>query len=179
MGIQQNGDLRQCCQMVNKPFGKFIDENNNSLKFSHENVDLSRNHKVSKQIRKEMLAGQKPSACSLCWKEESIGIFSKRKSMLKQYDIDSLIQHTESDGTIDLDKTPLNYLDLRLGNLCNLKCRSCGPGDSSLWVDDFAELTQKDGKVIMNYYGEKNYDIIKKSTQRILNGTPIKNFIPG
>jgi hypothetical protein len=83
--------------------------------------------------------------------------------MLSDYDMTPLLSHTKSDGTIDVKNVPLEYLDLRLGNLCNLRCRSCGPGDSSLWVDDHGELTQKNGKAVMHYYGSKDYQLIKSS----------------
>ena len=44
--------------------------------------------------------------------------------------------------TLDVEKsiTPpmhIKYLDLRLGNLCNLKCRMCWPGASSKWLEDW------------------------------------------
>lgn len=162
IGIQQNGDLRQCCQMTKNPFGKFI-SNGEAARFSVENVDLARNHESVKQLRQEMMEGMRPSACQLCWTEEDSGIFSKRLHMLSDYDMDPLLSNTKPDGTIDVEKVPLEYLDLRLGNLCNLRCRSCGPGDSSLWVDDHGELTQKNGKAVMHYYGSKDYQLIKSS----------------
>jgi sulfatase maturation enzyme AslB (radical SAM superfamily) len=43
---------------------------------------------------------------------------------------------TESDGTINTDLIPVVYYDLRFGNKCNLKCRSCGATDSNAWYGD-------------------------------------------
>jgi hypothetical protein len=156
LGIQQNGDLRQCCQMIYPPFGKFLDDEV-AMKFDPATVDAARNHASLQQLRREMMAGQRPTACDLCWKEEAIGITSKRQSMLEQYDMASLVAMTDPEGVIT--SVPLAYLDLRLGNLCNLKCRSCGPADSSLWVQDHVEM--QSGRTTMLYYGSQTYDLVK------------------
>jgi MoaA/NifB/PqqE/SkfB family radical SAM enzyme len=161
IGIQQNGDLRQCCQMIANPNGKFFNDDGTAIKFDIETIDAVQNHHSIKKIRKEMMAGEKPDACNLCWSEEENGIDSKRKSMLQTYPMEKMLEATSSDGTINIDQHRLEYLDLRLGNLCNLKCRSCSPTDSSLWVEDYAELTQINGKAKLNYYNSKHYDIIK------------------
>lgn len=151
--IQQNGDLRQCCQMIEQPFGKFLDDGR-AIKFDSTTVDAIRNHDTAKTLRRAMMAGEQPSACKLCWDEEAVGVHSKRLSMLQKYPMAPLLAHTAPDGTID--DIPLEYIDLRLGNLCNLKCRSCGPKDSSLWVDDFGELEQHR----LHSYGGPEYQIV-------------------
>lgn len=162
--IQQNGDLRQCCLMINKPHGKLL--NSETGKFlTFNDIEDARNHPVAKNLRKDMIENKRPSACSLCWDEENIGISSKRLSMLKKFNIDDMIKNTSKDGTIDVDAVPLEYLDLRLGNLCNLRCRSCGPGDSSLWVDDYAKLAKPiNNKIVMNYYDDREYELKETST---------------
>ena len=80
-------------------------------------------------IRKEMLEGKKPSMCKNCYIEESLKIDSARIMANKKWMF-------EYEKTI----TPLRdikYIDIRLGNLCNLKCRMCYPGSSSKWVNEF------------------------------------------
>lgn len=162
MGVQTNGDLRQCCQMIKSPFGKFY-KDGNAQKWSEQNVDAVRNSESAKSLRKEMMEGKRPSLCSLCWEEEDVGITTKRLNMLDKYNMEKLLDHTNIDGSIDTTQIPLGYLDLRLGNLCNLKCRSCGPGDSSLWVNDHATLNAVNGKAVLNYNGGQKYDIVKKN----------------
>jgi len=160
LAIQQNGDLRQCCQMIHAPNGKFIDDDI-AARFIADDIVHIRNHASIKAIRSEMLAGSKPAACQLCWDEEDAGISSKRQSMQEIYNVEEMINATSPDGTIDVDQIPLAYLDLRLGNLCNLKCRSCGASDSSLWVDDHAELTHENNVATLDFYNSRKYDIIK------------------
>jgi hypothetical protein len=43
-------------------------------------------------------------------------------------------------GQLMSGEFPTTNFDLRLGNHCNLKCRSCGPRDSSGWYDDYPKL---------------------------------------
>ena len=123
-----------------------------------------------------MLAGEEHPACDLCWKEESIGLNSKRVYMNKvvtngvKYDIDRIRNSTQSDGTIDTKEFPLNYFDLRFGNLCNLKCRSCGPNDSSLWYEDYFNLSKDKDKTkpkYMWFYGVNRYSIVKNGNKFI------------
>jgi sulfatase maturation enzyme AslB (radical SAM superfamily) len=61
-----------------------------------------------------------PSACENCIAEESEGITSYRQ-MFNQ-------KRTSSPG--------LQFVDIRNTNLCNLKCRYCGPHFSSQWAKE-------------------------------------------
>ena len=78
--------------------------------------------------------------------------------MLTHYSIDKIKQTTS--GYIDVDEFPLAYLDLRFGNLCNMKCRSCGPGDSSLWYEDVEAVNPLD-YVAFDFYLSKQYKLKK------------------
>jgi MoaA/NifB/PqqE/SkfB family radical SAM enzyme len=46
----------------------------------------------------------------------------------------NLIETTHEDGTVE--QMNLAYFDIRFSNLCNMKCRSCGPHFSSKWAED-------------------------------------------
>jgi sulfatase maturation enzyme AslB (radical SAM superfamily) len=106
-----------------------------------------------------MLAGLEPAECQLCWSQETLGLTSKRLHMLNHYNIDA-IQNSSANGVIDTDLFPLQYIDIRFGNLCNLKCRSCGPPDSSLWYEDFVELNTPN-RTEFDYYGTNRYQLEK------------------
>ena len=76
-----------------------------------------------------MLATESLPQCSFCYREEALGKKSKR--MIENERHDDLLR--------ELDKKTVNppvYLDLRLGNKCNLKCRTCNPLFSSAWSDE-------------------------------------------
>ena len=55
---------------------------------------------------------------------------------LKSFTFEDAQQLTNEDGSIK-EETPILHTDIRLGNLCNLKCRMCGPTESSPWKDDW------------------------------------------
>ena len=50
-----------------------------------------------------------------------------------------LIDETAADGTVD---APVQYLDLRLGNTCNMQCVMCQPRESSRWLPTARKLSQ-------------------------------------
>ena len=89
-----------------------------------------------KEMRKNMLAGERCSQCSACYRDEDAGNSSFRKHSNEQFEkhIDDAVKNTNADGT--LDSFQLRYLDIRWSNICNFKCRSCGPLYSSSWATE-------------------------------------------
>ena len=82
-------------------------------------------------LRRDFLYGHKPATCQRCWDEEAAGRTSKRinsKIRLKEY-VDQIEFH-------NLDPNQLWFIDLKLGNICNLKCRICGSWSSSKWAKE-------------------------------------------
>lgn len=59
LGIQQNGDIRQCCQMIENPYGKIIDDGV-AAKFDPATVEALRSFK---SLRRSMMVGAKSAAC--------------------------------------------------------------------------------------------------------------------
>ena len=159
IAIQQNGDFRICCQNIYAPFGKLTNDKGTANVLNVPINDV-RNFNEIKDLRKSMINGERNPLCNLCYNEEDLGLRSKRLNMLKIYKTDTYIDNTETDGTIDTNKFPLRYIDIRFGNLCNLKCRYCGPTDSSLWYEEYAEMAGGEN-VQMPFYGSKTYEIKK------------------
>ncbi len=56
-----------------------------------------------------------------------------------RFDYDKAAAITDADGTMDVTQQDINFVDIRYGNFCNLKCRMCGPTDSHQWYDDFVQ----------------------------------------
>jgi MoaA/NifB/PqqE/SkfB family radical SAM enzyme len=87
--------------------------------------------KYMQLLRRDFLYGHKPTTCQRCWDEEAAGRTSKR--------INSKIRLKEYVGQIEfhnLDPDQLWFIDLKLGNICNLKCRICGSWSSSKWAKE-------------------------------------------
>jgi hypothetical protein len=85
-----------------------------------------------------MLNGEIPASCTKCFEEENKGITSKRNwetiVWKERLDIDSIVSKTLSDGSLPVN---IPYFDLRLGNMCQLKCVMCSPHDSSSWIKEW------------------------------------------
>lgn len=142
LATKTNGDLRVCCQ-ANKGNNRGLlrDEHGNVLNLFYDDIEDTRNASLIKEVRVGLMNGKKHPECRRCWDEEETGIKSKRMSANEIYGSDKqfYIENTFIDGTIT-NKVKLLDFDLRFGNLCNLKCVTCGPSDSSAWYDDFKKM---------------------------------------
>lgn len=139
-----NGDLRVCCQAnVTKNKGVIRKSDGSSYNAGSDNLIEARNAELMKTMRLNMLNGIWNEECGRCKQEEENGLVSRRSYETEQWDysIDQAVKETSSDGSIDVDVTPVKYYDLRFGNFCNLKCRMCGPTDSNSWYEDWIKLT--------------------------------------
>jgi organic radical activating enzyme len=101
------------------------------------------NSEYMRSVRTTMLRGDIPASCKGCFDEEAQGVVSKRIWETATWmndegvDVEELIAQTLEDGTVP---EQLQYLDLRLGHTCNIKCIMCSPHDSSKWVSDWQKL---------------------------------------
>ena len=103
-------------------------------------IDEVINSEEFKNLRKQFLNGEKPDMCTRCFElEDTADTWTLRKSSLETFkDYVYLADETDEDGTIDDFK--MRYMDIRFSNLCNIKCRTCGPELSSKWHDDQIKL---------------------------------------
>lgn len=88
-------------------------------------------------IRQDMLAGKKLKECSKCYEQDRNGFISGRVSANKHFG-----HHIKKASTIDPDFKVI-YWDVRFSNLCNFRCRTCGPLFSSNWYQDYEKLHGK------------------------------------
>jgi len=149
LATRPNGDARICCvanasgsYSGDYSVGLVKKEDGDPSNFGRELPSQIFNNEYMRSVRKTMLEGKIPSSCTKCFEEESKGIVSKRiwetgAWHLDNVNIPKLIEETEEDGTIPYK---LQYLDLRLGHTCNLKCVMCSPHDSSMWVADHKKV---------------------------------------
>jgi sulfatase maturation enzyme AslB (radical SAM superfamily) len=149
LATRPNGDMRLCCTAnasgagENHTVGLIKNNDGSHANFGKVTPMEAWNSDFMKNVRTTMLAGNIPASCTGCFKEESQGIVSKRiwetGTWYKDEGIDvkELIQQTQEDGTVP---ERLQYLDLRLGHTCNIKCVMCSPHDSSKWVADWKKL---------------------------------------
>ena len=128
-------------------------------------VDIANSPKFN-EIRKQMVQGIEPKVCSNCYFYEKNNVGSKRSISNHQYAdlIDECFKNTKSDGS--LKELNYKYIELRLGNVCNLKCVTCNAFSSSKWNEDipaffdtqFEKEYPLSGKIVEWYRDTKFYD---------------------
>jgi len=115
-----------------------------------------------KAVREQMLKGEEPLACANCYRQERVGAESFRISKnynISESNLDWLLASTDSDGTLHNFK--MQYWDARFSNVCNLKCRMCGPGYSHTWAQELN--TKVNGSYIIQAHDTDVWsDIIAK-----------------
>jgi len=92
-----------------------------------------------KQMRRNMLEDKPCKECTKCYEQEQHGAFSMRNDSNRNYGHHiAEVEQTLEDGTNPDFK--IRYWDVRFSNLCNFRCRTCGPIFSSNWYDDHVKL---------------------------------------
>lgn len=130
MHMWPNGITYPCCLATND----YTIGNTNTSTFK----ELWNSERM-RELRRNMLDGKPTSGCSRCYEHEENGSRSMRMNMNMDY-----FHHyhrtelTHEDGS--LDDIYMAYMDIRFSNICNMKCRTCGPELSSFWVDDAIKL---------------------------------------
>ena len=120
------GTVRPCCLADDE----IINDAGNKFELSTANFADIQNSNHMRKLREQFLDGQRPQTCRKCWNEERGGRTSKRMHTLDR------LKHTIKDTEWTVDAKPLMFLDLKLGNICNLKCRICGPWSSSQFATE-------------------------------------------
>ena len=95
-----------------------------------------------KTMRSNMLKDKPCVECTKCYEQERHGAFSMRNDANRNYGhMIKEIANTKEDGTHEEFK--IRYWDVRFSNLCNFRCRSCGPIFSSNWYNDHVKLYKR------------------------------------
>ena len=87
------------------------------------------------EVRQNMRNGIKPKACMRCYEEEDNLMGSKRELELARFGSN----YTDNNGVVEPN---LKFIELRLGNLCNVRCRTCNPASSTQWITEYSKLQQ-------------------------------------
>jgi len=136
------GTVRPCCLADDE----LLDDS--GQKFSLLSADFAsiQNSTSMRSLREQFLKGEQPQTCRKCWNEERAGRTSKRMHTLDR------MKHMGISGEWTADAKPLMFLDLKLGNICNLKCRICGSWSSSQYAsEEIAQLPPEEKKLSFAY----------------------------
>lgn len=121
--IDVNGSASPCCLYKGEiPNHKVYETSLNSI----------HNSSFMDDLRKEFKQGKRPAGCQNCWREEDAGKVSKRMNSI--YKMSKSLKNWSPES-----KPELKFIDFKLGNVCNLKCRICGSWSSSKWAQEEME----------------------------------------
>jgi MoaA/NifB/PqqE/SkfB family radical SAM enzyme len=120
------GTVRPCCLADDE----IIDNSGNKFDLNTASFVEIQNSNNMRQLRQDFLDKKQPQTCRKCWREERSGRTSKRMHTLDR------LKHMLPDQEWTVDAKPLMFLDLKLGNICNLKCRICGSWSSSTFATE-------------------------------------------
>lgn len=158
--IRDDGDLRVCSNSHASVTKGLIHKADGSIyNAAHDNLSEAFNSEELKALRLSMLNNTSHPICSRCDNEDALNVRSRRKvetiNWSSRFTVDDAKALTKADGSVDI--MPM-YYDMRFGNKCNLKCRSCSPTDSNFWYEDYQKLWNRDsfhnGTTLINFKRE-------------------------
>jgi MoaA/NifB/PqqE/SkfB family radical SAM enzyme len=127
LATREDGAVKACCRSL--PVGWIQD---NSLEEIWNNGTM-------REIRRQVLCGERPGACEPCFNLEDQGVESLRQRHIRDSfpDARSNLYPNALDSLRDDYSMPFEFptIEIKINNLCNLKCRMCNPLDSTQWKD--------------------------------------------
>ena len=124
-----------------------------------ESIIQMMNSEKYNDLRSKMMKDEAVPECKRCYDLEMMGEWTMRQSHNRRRGldyVDYIADVTNDDGS--LKEFQMKYMDIRFSNICNMKCRSCGPSCSSLWSQEFLE--QRGKEVFEEYFPKSNGKIV-------------------
>lgn len=175
LATREDGGIQVCCR--SHPIG-FITDNTLEDIWNNDNM---------KRIRHQVLNNERPPECAPCFSLEDQGVESLRqrhtKGIIPEARI-NLYPNAMKDLRPDMSMPfEIPTMELKLNNLCNLKCRMCHPGDSTSWNDwveikDFYKGTGKDILKIVEEHNLENKPLLDKFEDNENWWTSLEKNIP-
>jgi hypothetical protein len=141
--VDSNGMVRDCCDQ-SEDHGPITD------------WEAGWNDDRIRDTRRKMVAGIPIRECKVCYKRESMGQESTRTNHNRN-DGPALMQRGIVSKSIQddyhVDTSSVVLIELRLGSLCNLKCKMCNGHFSSEIRKDSAQLKQVDPSGYATFIG--------------------------
>lgn len=170
--VNSNGDWHVCCKspaLYNKA--------------THPTIEDFWNSEKMRNIRKSMLDGKEHPHCNHCWHNEHKGKISYRQHITSRtFGLvnEEQFKQIVSDTDIETGESPVSSvkgLEIRLSNLCNLKCRMCNPLYSSRWASDWKHLSKENQEMHTVSDKDVNWDSLSRHPLLMLETDYIKNIV--
>lgn len=132
LNITPSGQVRPCCA-----FHGVIEQDGRPMTIYEHSLEEIWSSDVLRNMRRDMLAGKRISACRYCYKHDQDGAPSIGTNETRQWRHNNPGFDTARFAENDFvpPDGPDSY-ELDMGNLCNLKCRMCNSNYSSAIASD-------------------------------------------
>ena len=143
LATREDGAIKVCCRSA--PIG-FIQD---------QTLEEVWNGDAMREVRRQVLNDERPDVCKPCFDLEDQGVQSLRQrhveGVIPEARINlypNALDALEEDYTMPFE---LPTMEIKLNNLCNLKCRMCNPLDSTSWKDwgEVTEFYKKENNILI------------------------------
>ena len=151
LATREDGAVKACCR--SHPVG-FIQD---------QTLEEIWNNDTMQRIRRQVLNGERPPECAPCFNLEDQGVESLRQRHIKGEIPEARINLYPSTPLQEVMPFELPTMEIKMNNLCNLKCRMCNPMDSTAW-NDWSEVE--------GYYKKEDNYLVQKIVDLNLQNKP-------
>lgn len=141
LATHPHGGVTHCCIADHRKAISSSRDGDRYYNLNRDTVHDTMNSESYRAARLQVLDNKMPAACMRCYREEKRGVKSKRLVEIEnypEYTVEVAQSVTDSDGY--MKDVQLDFVELRLGNVCNVACRTCNPASSSKWRNDYDKL---------------------------------------
>jgi radical SAM protein with 4Fe4S-binding SPASM domain len=153
--VGPDSNILPCCVADQKyPMGSIT---------KHPINDILKSPKFNR-LRKNMLDGKRSKECSRCYIQEDAGLYSERQHHNSRWTQESI----KFDPSGQIEEFKPTFLDIRLNNICNLKCRMCSGYFSSAIAQEELKL-----------FGNQTYlETAMAATQKTVALDELSQYLP-
>ena len=148
LATREDGAICACCR--SHPIG-FIQKD------TLENIW---NNDTMQRIRRQVLNNERPPECEPCFSLEDQGVESLRMRHIAGKIPEARINLYPNTQLQEIMPFEIPTMELKLNNLCNLKCRMCHPMDSTAWNDwcEVKDFYKAEGNIMYDIVEEHNLE---------------------
>lgn len=154
--ILPNGNAQPCCYWNDdyrrdEEQGHLISKDDFGNIKNHDTIEDLMNADEFRKMRTLFLNGKTHPGCKNCDKHDEAGRSQSGRQIINNQffkdneKVQESVENTLGDGTAS---PHITYIDIRFGNICNLKCRMCGHGFSSSWYEDMVKKAEIENKFL-------------------------------
>ena len=157
LATREDGAVKACCR--SHPVGYIQDQT----------LEGIWNNDTMQRIRRQVLNSERPAECAPCFSLEDQGVESLRQRHINGVIPEARINLYPNTPLQEVMPFEFPTMEIKMNNLCNLKCRMCNPMDSTSW-NDWQEVEE-------HYIKEDNFLVKKINDLNLKNKPFLDSFV--